>query len=114
MPYTLYLRESIPYYTGKKHDPSFEALLKDAGLLRYWHMPIGTLSQGWCQRLRLCVALCFKKSVIVLDEPMQHLDTQGKTWILKKLYEINEKSNIILINQEKSDFFFIKKKIMLG
>lgn len=45
----------------------------------------GTLSQGQRRRLALALALVRPHRVLVLDEPEQRLDTDGRTWLAGRL-----------------------------
>lgn len=55
------------------------------GLLEQWEQLPGTLSQGQRRRLALALALVRPRRVLVLDEPEQRLDADGRTWLARRL-----------------------------
>lgn len=63
----------------------WEQTLQEAGL----HLPLSTyaeqLSGGEQTRLALCRAFLQTDHYLLLDEPSNHLDTQGRQWLLDKL-----------------------------
>lgn len=61
------------------------AVMGDLGLTDVADQLPPTLSSG--QRHRLGLALCFVRphGLLVLDEPEQRLDTQGRTWLRERL-----------------------------
>jgi ABC-type multidrug transport system ATPase subunit len=47
----------------------------------------GTLSSGQRRRLALATAFVRPRKLLILDEPEQRLDTEGLTWLAKRLKE---------------------------
>lgn len=54
-----------------------------------WPDRWNTLSQGERKRLQIAVALWRKPVVLALDEPLNHLDTQGRDYILRAMVEFS-------------------------
>jgi len=75
---------------GDGGDDSVDTIVRELGLLDALHQLPATLSSG--QRRRLALASCFvrPRDLLVLDEPEQRLDDQGRTWLTHRL--LREKS----------------------
>lgn len=68
------------------HLPAFwEQELKAAGLALPLSTSLEPLSGGEQTRLALCRAFALTDHYLLLDEPSNHLDTQGRQWLLDKL-----------------------------
>ena len=63
------------------------ALRKTLRLEDDWPGRWNTLSQGERKRLQIAVALWRKPVVLALDEPLNHLDTKGRDFILRAMEE---------------------------
>ncbi|NNG37460.1 ABC transporter ATP-binding protein [Nakamurella sp. DB0629] len=75
----------------------------DVGLLEQWEQLPGTLSQGQRRRLALGLALVRPRRVLVLDEPEQRLDGEGRSWLARRL--IAEKADgvaILLVSHDRA------------
>ena len=81
-----------PYRRGFLHagdpdeDQAVEQALRDTGLVSLRHRSVLTLSGGEQQRCALAQALCHQPEVLLLDEPVNHLDLGFQ----KELYQITE------------------------
>ena len=79
-----------PYRKGIFHtgdpdeDAAVEQALADTGLTGLRHRSVLTLSGGEQQRCALAQALCHQPQVLLLDEPVNHLDLNYQ----KELYQI--------------------------
>ncbi len=72
-------------------DESLQSLVKDFLLEPHLQKPVGCLSGGEFQRLRLVRALVQEPSILVTDEPANHLDW---VWQLRLLGSIRGRSSI--------------------
>lgn len=54
------------------------ALANDFGFTPYWSTPIGVLSSGNLQKLKLILAFCRPSQILLLDEAHTALDVQGE------------------------------------
>ena len=61
--------------------PAPDAALVEAGLARFAHHPVRTLSRGERQRLALALVLLPEPSLLVLDEPFAALDAVAHAWL---------------------------------
>lgn len=66
---------------------SWTALLSDAGLPQDLDTPISRLSGGEQTRLALCAAFLKRDHFLLLDEPSNHLDADGRVWLMQRLAE---------------------------
>ncbi|WP_151702257.1 ATP-binding cassette domain-containing protein [Nitrincola alkalilacustris] len=64
---------------------SWKALLTEAGLPQDLDAPISRLSGGEQTRLALCAAFMKRDHFLLLDEPSNHLDAQGRSWLMQCL-----------------------------
>ncbi|ADB31722.1 heme exporter protein CcmA [Kribbella flavida DSM 17836] len=67
-----------------------DTLLDDVGLLAAADQLPGSLSSGQRRRLALATALVRPRTLLVLDEPEQRLDTSGVAWLAERLQEEKE------------------------
>lgn len=62
-----------------------DRVLDDVGLIQQASQLPGTLSTGQRHRLALATAFVRPRSLLVLDEPEQHLDEPGLLWLTERL-----------------------------
>ncbi|WP_207908872.1 ABC transporter ATP-binding protein [Pseudonocardia endophytica] len=62
-----------------------DAVLDETGLAAVAHQLPVTLSSGQRQRLALASCLVRPRRVLMLDEPEQSLDTDGRAWLAERL-----------------------------
>lgn len=72
------------------------------GMQGFEYRKINTLSDGELQRILIARALCQKTEMILLDEPLSHLDVEGKYSIMKLLTDLSkiEQKTILLSTHE--------------
>lgn len=63
----------------------WEQLLESAGLPTALDTPIQYLSEGQKTKLALCRLFLLKDHYLLLDEPSNHLDTQGRQWLINQM-----------------------------
>jgi energy-coupling factor transport system ATP-binding protein len=71
--------------------------LNAAGLCGFEERSVATLSGGEKQRLSIACALTMAGKILVLDEPLSHLDPQGAQEVISVLTEIRDKYQITVI-----------------
>ena len=68
------------------HLPSeWQQLLESAGLPTALDTPTQHLSEGQKTKLALCRLFLLKDHYLLLDEPSNHLDTQGRQWLIEQM-----------------------------
>ena len=78
--------EDFTQVEDRWHLPSlWEQELHQAGLDLPLSTPVQQLSGGEQTRLALCRAFLQPDHYLLLDEPSNHLDTEGRQWLLAKL-----------------------------
>lgn len=63
--------------TGFRSDTEIRDLMEEAGILQFADRPAGKLSLGQQQRVATVRALCQPFSLLLLDEPVSHLDRES-------------------------------------
>lgn len=63
----------------------WQQLLESAGLPIDLSTPIQHLSEGQKTKLALCRLFLLKDHYLLLDEPSNHLDTQGRQWLINQM-----------------------------
>lgn len=71
--------------------------LDTVGLALALDHPTKKLSGGQRQRLALAGAIAMRPSLLVLDEPLQALDDEGREQVLKSVTSLRERENLTLI-----------------
>jgi ABC-2 type transport system ATP-binding protein len=75
-----------------------DEVLEMAGLRSVGRRPTGGYSLGMAQRLGLASALLGDPRVLLLDEPVNGLDTDGVRWIRALLRSLAEEGRVVLIS----------------
>ncbi|WP_444892239.1 ABC-F family ATP-binding cassette domain-containing protein [Microbulbifer sp. TRSA001] len=74
--------------------------LYSAGINLTLDTPIGNLSGGERVRLALINAFSHKKHYLLLDEPSNHLDSDGRKWLQQKIR--NHSAGILMVSHDRS------------
>jgi ABC-type multidrug transport system ATPase subunit len=72
-------------FRGFKAGLDAASVLEAALLSGHGHKLVGELSSGMRQRLELSIALGTRAGLLVLDEPVSHLDRAGVDWYKRLL-----------------------------
>lgn len=92
--------EDLELLEDKWHLPAiWQSLLDSAKLPVMIDAPINHLSGGERTRLALCRAFLHKDHFLLLDEPDNHLDHEGRQWLSNKLAEHKAGSLVITHNR---------------
>ncbi len=81
-------------------------LLKSFSLDKLLYKKVINLSGGQKQKLKIIITLLSDKDIIIMDEPLNHLDKEAKKFLETYLKEksLNDNKLIIIINHE--DYYF--------
>lgn len=101
----------------KASDNQIKKLIRNFGIDPFLNQPCGTYSSGMLKRLSLVLAFLGNPALVILDEPQNALDADGKElldrWIYKCMNE-NDISFILAshedINSEITDMLFIRNQ----
>ena len=92
-------------YTGRLYGMSRGEALEQAlsllewvGLKGFEYERFGNLSAGMKRRLGLAQALIGDPSILVLDEPTEHLDAIGRLELLNKIRELADKGRTVFLS----------------
>ncbi len=75
------------------------SLLNELGLPRDYQQSCGQLSGGQLARLQLWKLFTSHSKLLVLDEPSNHLDTQGRRWLIQAMRDFS--GAIFLISHDR-------------
>lgn len=81
-------------------DQKFKSIVQDFHLQHLLNREIQTLSSGETQLLKLALAFIFRPDVILLDEPLSHLDPYWQSLTLKTLLELKQKYDLTYVIAE--------------
>ncbi len=70
-----------------------------------------TLSAGELQRLNIAIAASSDKNVIILDEPLAHLDRDNMEKVLELLRKLRNEGRIIIVSEHREKILSISDKI---
>ena len=76
------------------------SILESVGMKDYPRAGMGQLSGGQRQRVLLARALVSKPELLVLDEPLSNIDTQGQSDFYAYLKKLNRTTTIVLVSHD--------------
>lgn len=105
------IRENICYGSGEIGESRLRSSIETALFDEYlrelpdgFDTPIGDggvlLSGGQCQRLAIARALLREPSLLILDEPTNHMDTGSVDRLIANLQNLNDTPSILLISHD--------------
>jgi len=97
---------------GFLHNMSIENIMEEGALRSFSDVPLRGLSGGQMQRLKNSMAFFMNSTVLLLDEPLNHLDEEGIT-VFTRLCERYTSNRLVIVcsNHNKQEYFFCKKVI---
>jgi len=75
---------------------------------------VGAFSTGMKQRLRLAFAVLFDPPILILDEPMAGLDTEGRSIVENLIADRRRTGAVILASNDERDFAQPDQTVTLG
>jgi ABC-2 type transport system ATP-binding protein len=107
----------IPHYSGFKNINILDSIseqqsgsaeikrLMDMFELKAGRLPVAKYSLGMRQKLGIIQALLGEPEILILDEPINSLDTKSSEFVIQKLLEINEirKTTILIASHIGED-----------
>jgi energy-coupling factor transporter ATP-binding protein EcfA2 len=81
-------------------DNKFQSIVNDFHLRHLLDREIQTLSSGEMQLLKLALAFVFRPDVILLDEPLSHLDLHWQSLTLDTLLQLKQKYDLTYVIAE--------------
>lgn len=90
--------QNKPCFLGAKKEISkiIDELLIKVGMLDKKYRKIGSLSGGELQRILLIQAIYPEPNLLILDEPLQGIDTIGEEYFLKIIQELRDLGTTII------------------
>ncbi len=88
--------------------------LHAVGLSEAMDRRVGAYSTGMKQRLRLAFAILFDPPIVILDEPMAGLDTQGRRIVEDLIAARRRTGTVILASNDERDFAQPDQTVVLG
>jgi ABC-2 type transport system ATP-binding protein len=114
----------IPYYSGMKNlsilakvrrqvgKQEIATAMKQVGLDPQLKLPVGKYSLGMRQRLGIAQAIMENPRLLILDEPMNGLDTQGVEDVRALLLQLREQGKTIVIaSHNKEDIAILCDRV---
>jgi ABC-2 type transport system ATP-binding protein len=84
--------------TNRIPSSQVDAVLDRVGLTAVARRRVGTFSLGMTQRLGIAAALLGDPGIVVLDEPVNGLDTDGVRWIRHLLRALADEGRTVLVS----------------
>ena len=113
MPPKLRVKEAVMLLSSIRSTNICKEILQEAHLIEKCDQFIETLSHGMRQRLLLASAFAKTAPILLLDEPMHHLDLTYQAWCREKIAHLKTKKLIILCSQETIDTTLCKHQLIL-
>lgn len=81
-------------------------LLKSFSLDKLIYKKVSNLSGGQKQKLKIVITLLSDKDILIMDEPLNHLDKESKEFLERYLKEkLLDKNKLIIIINHEEDYF---------
>lgn len=94
---------------------SEKEVIERSGLIVAADKQLKNFSSGMKQRARLTLAILTDAPLLLLDEPLTHLDKDGAAWYHNLLLEFaKEKLVIVCSNYNKEEYPFCERELLLG
>ena len=91
-------RWGLPLPTGAgARAAAVDAAIKSVGAEEYAERPLGRLSGGEQQRLLLAQALVGRPQLLLMDEPLSHLDVRNQAAIVDLIMEVGRQRDLTVL-----------------
>ncbi|MCG3413637.1 ABC transporter ATP-binding protein [Staphylococcus massiliensis] len=81
----------------KKDIQSFSSVIESLDLSNYLHKKVTNYSIGMKQRLGVAIAIICSNNLLILDEPTNGMDPNGKRDFLNFIKNISQKTNMLIL-----------------
>lgn len=109
------LRENIAFFQNFKslrNNISLEEVAERIQLSKHIDKPLKHFSSGMKQRVKLGLAILSDTSLLLLDEPISHLDANATKWYQELLgAEIEGRSLFVASNSHEEEIFLCQERI---
>ena len=107
--------ENLEFFSSLKNgqDSNIDTLLKRADIYDSRNKSVKNYSSGMKQRLKLCFALLNDPGVLLLDEPMTNLDTDGADFVRDIASEQKARGILIIATNNPDEAALCSKKITI-
>jgi zinc/manganese transport system ATP-binding protein len=101
-------------FRGKKQREEVQRVLAMVGAETYAHRPVGQLSGGERQRLLLAQALFGEPQILLLDEPLAHLDPKHQDNLLTLIQSIQKqlKATVLFTAHDVNPLLGVMDRVM--
>jgi ABC-type multidrug transport system ATPase subunit len=118
LPETLSMSEMLPLLfklSPRRPDITLQSFVEMSGLAAAYDKPVSGFSSGMKQRLKLALAFTADTAVLLLDEPLSHLDANGTEWYRACLPEYS-KNRLLAVasNENKDEVFLCQRQVKMG
>lgn len=99
------LEEALKFHFSVKNihpKTSFSKILETLDIDK--NKQVQSFSTGMLQRLKLILAICTNSPFLLIDEPTETLDTQGKQWFQDLLNTFAENRIVLIASNNSNDF----------
>ena len=110
------LRELLDFQRQFFHfegNRSTDELIERMELKRAGKKEIRFFSSGMKQRLKLALAICSTRPLLILDEPTTNLDAAGAAWYLDLIEEFGGEKTIFVASNVEGDFAFCDRHLSI-
>ena len=88
--------------------------LQKAGLTAHKDKRLSTFSSGMLQRVRLLMAIANKRPIVLLDEPLSNLDSDGVQFYKELIHAFALSKTIIVgSNYQEDEYDFCTNELLL-
>ena len=116
LPYrALTVRENLAFFARVRGLPAPDSdLAEEVGLAERLDQPVGELSSGYVQRVRLALALLHRPPLLLLDEPGANLDDPGQAQVAAIVDRQRRRGLCLVAANDPRDIAYGSRIIQLG
>jgi len=98
----------------QQEEAEIASRIEAVGLSEAIDRRVGAFSTGMKQRLRVAFAVLFDPPILILDEPMAGLDTEGRRIVEQLIAERRRTGAVLLASNDERDFVDPEQTVTLG